>query len=37
MFLLTALIADERLDGTALDQFIAKATKTADYLLNSGT
>jgi hypothetical protein len=25
------------LDGTALDQFIAKAAKTADYLLNSGT
>jgi hypothetical protein len=37
LFLLTALIADERLDGTALDQFIAKAAKTADYLLNSGT
>jgi hypothetical protein len=32
-----ALTADERLDGPALDQFIAKATTTADYLLNSGT
>jgi hypothetical protein len=37
MFLLTALIADERLDVTALNQFVAKATKTADYLLNSRT
>lgn len=37
MFLLTALIADERLDAHALDQFIAKARTTADYLLNSGT
>jgi hypothetical protein len=34
MFLLTALIADERLDSAALDQFIAKVRKTADYLLN---
>lgn len=37
MFLLTALVADERLDGAALDEFIAKARTTADYLLNSGT
>jgi hypothetical protein len=34
MFLLTALIADEHLDSAALDQFIAKVRKTADYLLN---
>jgi hypothetical protein len=34
LFLLTALIADEGLDSAALDQFIARATETADYLLN---
>jgi hypothetical protein len=34
LFLLTALIADEGLDSTELDQFIATARETADYLLN---
>ena len=34
LFLLTALVADEGLDSAALDQFIAKARKTADYLLS---
>lgn len=37
MFLLTALVSDERLDAASLDQFIAKARTTADFLLNSGT
>jgi hypothetical protein len=37
LFLLTALIADEGMDDAALDQFIAMARKTADYLLNGDT
>jgi len=37
LFLLTALIADEHLDSAALDQFIATARTTADYLLNAET
>jgi hypothetical protein len=35
LFLLTALVADEGLTATALDQVIAQAKKTAEYLLNS--
>jgi hypothetical protein len=34
LFLVAALIADEGLDSTGLDEFIAKARKNADYLLN---
>jgi hypothetical protein len=33
-FLLTALVADEGLDSAALDEFIARARKTAEFLLN---
>jgi hypothetical protein len=36
MFLLTALIADERLDAPAIDRVIARAKWGADHLLNSG-
>jgi hypothetical protein len=34
LFLLTALVADEGLTPIALDQVIAQAKKTAEYLLN---
>lgn len=34
LFLLTALVADEQLTVGELDQFIAKAKETADYLLS---
>ena len=36
LFLLTALVADERLDGAGLEQFLARAMENADYLLNGG-
>jgi hypothetical protein len=35
LFILTALVADEEHNNATLEQFIAKAKKTADYLLNS--
>jgi hypothetical protein len=34
LFLLTALVADERLDSAGLEQFIDRVTESADYLLN---
>ncbi|WP_344954328.1 hypothetical protein [Actinomadura miaoliensis] len=34
LFVLTALVLDEELDGAALDEFLAEARKTADHWLS---